>query len=163
MQEISSNDLLNLIQYFLLRLRQCLIFRTLQWVCSVAPIIIHINLERVLKFLVDDTHYWNRLETGTSGGSTDIVARKSLEVRIRAMIKDCSSFILLKIEKNLTLSKQLEGIGVLEAIVHAWKAKSRNVKSSRGWVIRLWNRQWFAPLNLKSVSPSFCLSAFFLN
>ena len=39
------------------------------------------------------------------------------------MIKDCSSFILLKIEKNLTLSKQLEGIGVLEAIVHAWKSK----------------------------------------
>ena len=77
----------------------------------------------MLKFLVDDTHYLNRLETDTSGGSTDIVARKSLEVRIRAMIKDCSSFILLKIEKNPTLSKQLEGIGVLEAIVHAWKAK----------------------------------------
>ena len=35
-------------------------------------------------------------------------------------------------KKNPTLSKQLEGIGVLEAIVHAWKAKSRNVKSSRG-------------------------------
>ena len=82
MQEISSNELLNLIQYFLLRLRQCLIFRTLQWVCSVAPIIIHINLERVLKFLVDDTHNRNRFETGTSGGSADIVAKKSLEVRI---------------------------------------------------------------------------------
>ena len=81
MQEISSNELLNLVQYFLLRLRQCLIFRTLQWVRSAAPIIIHVNLDRVLK-LVDDTHYRNRFETGTSGGSTDIVAKKSLEVRI---------------------------------------------------------------------------------
>ena len=116
MQGISSNELLNLIQYFLLRLRQCLIFRTLQWVCSAAPIIIHVNLDRVLKFLVDDTHYRNRFETGTSGGSTDIVARKSLEVRIWAMIKDWSSFILLEKEKNPTLSKQLEIIGVLEAM-----------------------------------------------
>ena len=116
MQGISSNELLNLIQYFLLRLRQCLIFRTLQWVRSAAPIIIHVNLDRVLKFLVDDTHYRNRFETGTSGGSTDIVARKSLEVRIWAMIKDWSSFILLEKEKNPTLSKQLEIIGVLEAM-----------------------------------------------
>ena len=116
MQEISTNELLSLIQYFLLRLRQCLIFRTLQWVRSAAPIIIHVNLDRVLKFLVDDTHYRNRFETGTSGGSTDIVARKSLEVRIWAMIKDWSSFILLEKEKNPTLSKQLEIIGVLEAM-----------------------------------------------
>ena len=116
MQEISSNELLSLIQYFILRLRQCLIFRTLQWVRSAAPIIIHVNLDRVLKFLVDDTHYRNRFETGTSGGSTDIVARKSLEVRIWAMIKDWSSFILLEKEKNPTLSKQLEIIGVLEAM-----------------------------------------------
>ncbi|RMX50270.1 hypothetical protein pdam_00018200, partial [Pocillopora damicornis] len=56
--------------------------RTLQWVRSAAPIIIHVNLDRVLKFLVDDTHYRNRFETGTSGGSTDIVARKSWEDRI---------------------------------------------------------------------------------
>jgi len=56
--------------------------RTLQWVRSASPIIIHINLDRVLKFLVDDTHYRNRFETGTSGGSTDMVARKSWEDRI---------------------------------------------------------------------------------
>ena len=156
MQEISSNELLSLIQYFLLRLRQCLIFRTLQWVRSAAPIIIHVNLDRVLKFLVDDTHYRNRFETGTSGGSTDIVARKSLEVRIWAMIKDWSSFILLEKEKNPTLSKQLEIIGVLEAMPERKNQGTRNVESSRGWLIRLW-------LNLGSVSPSFCFSAFFLN
>ena len=55
--------------------------RTLQWVRSASPIIIHINLDKVLKFLVEDTHYRNRFETGTSGGSTDKVARKSWEVR----------------------------------------------------------------------------------
>ena len=126
MQEISSNELLNLVQYFLLRLRQCLIFRTLQWVRSAAPIIIHVNLDRVLKFLVDDTHYRNRFETGTSGGSMDIVARKSWEVRIREMIKDYRCFTSYWRQKqNPTLSKQLEGIGVLEAILHA----SRNRKS----------------------------------
>ena len=59
-----------------------LFHRTLHWVRSAAPIIIHINLDRVLKFLVKDTHYRNRFETGTSGGSTDKVARKSWEVRL---------------------------------------------------------------------------------
>lgn len=49
---------------------------------SAAPIIIHINLDKVLRFLVKDTHYRNQFETGTSGGSTDLVARKSWEVRI---------------------------------------------------------------------------------
>ncbi|XP_078367212.1 uncharacterized protein LOC144651186 isoform X2 [Oculina patagonica] len=56
--------------------------RTLQWIRSASPIIIHINLDKVLKFLVEDTHYRNRFETGTSGGSTDKVARKSWEDRI---------------------------------------------------------------------------------
>ncbi|KAL9974559.1 hypothetical protein ACROYT_G011609 [Oculina patagonica] len=58
--------------------------RTLQWVRSASPIIIHINLDKVLKFLVEDTHYRNRFETGTGelGGSTDMVARKSWEDRI---------------------------------------------------------------------------------
>lgn len=59
-----------------------LLQRTLQWVRSASPIIIHINLDKVLNFLVEDTHYRNRFETGTSGGSTDKVARKSWEVRI---------------------------------------------------------------------------------
>ena len=105
-----------------------MVFRTLQWVRSAAPIIIHVNLDRVLKFLVDDTHYRNRFETGTSGGSTDIVARKSWEVRIREMIKDYRCFTSYWRQKNPTLSKQLEGIGVLEAILHAWKAKIKKQK-----------------------------------
>ena len=56
-------------------------YRTLQWVRGASPIIIHINLDKVLKFLVEDTHYRNQFETGTSGGSMDIQARKSWEVR----------------------------------------------------------------------------------
>lgn len=49
---------------------------------SAAPIIIHINLDKVLKFLVEDSHYRNQFETGTSGGSTDLAARTSWEVSV---------------------------------------------------------------------------------
>ena len=63
----------------------CLYLRTLQWVRSAAPIIIHINLDKVLQFLVKDTHYRNQFETGTSGGSTDLNARSSWEVRTKSM------------------------------------------------------------------------------
>jgi len=55
-------------------------FRTLQWVRQDAPIIIHVNLDRALRFLVEDTHYRNLFEVGTGGGSTDFSARKSWEV-----------------------------------------------------------------------------------
>jgi len=54
--------------------------KTLQWVRSASPIIIHINLDKVLKFLVEDTNYRNRFET--SSGSTYMEARKSWEDRI---------------------------------------------------------------------------------
>ncbi len=59
---------------------QFLIYSTLQWVRREAPIIIHVRLDFVLKFLVKDTHYRSRFETGTSGGSTDLRARSSWEV-----------------------------------------------------------------------------------
>ena len=69
-----------------------LIHRTLQWVRSTSPIIIHINLDKVLKFLVKDTHYRNRFETGTSGGSTDKVARKSWEVSsVYIVVTNCEN------------------------------------------------------------------------
>ena len=56
-------------------------FRTLQWIRRDAPIIIHLKLDRVLKFLVDDTHYRNLFETHTGSGSLDKTARSSWEVR----------------------------------------------------------------------------------
>ena len=54
--------------------------RTMHWVRGAAPIIIHVNLDTCLHFLVSDTHYRNRFETGTSGGSLDKLARMSWEV-----------------------------------------------------------------------------------
>ena len=55
-------------------------YRTLLWVKLSAPIIIHVHLDRVLGFLVKDTHYRNLFETLTGSGSTDQHARASWEV-----------------------------------------------------------------------------------
>ena len=54
--------------------------RTLLWVKMNAPIIIHVHLDRVLDFLLKDTHYRNLFETHTGSGSTDKSARASWEV-----------------------------------------------------------------------------------
>ncbi|KAI6652321.1 hypothetical protein LOD99_7336 [Oopsacas minuta] len=56
--------------------------KTLHWIRYEAPIIIHLNLDTALNFLVKDTHYRNRFETGTSGGCLDLAARSSWEDRI---------------------------------------------------------------------------------
>jgi hypothetical protein len=56
--------------------------KTFYWIKYEAPIIIHVNLDSVLHFLVEDTHYRNLFETGTGSGSTDFHARKSWEDRI---------------------------------------------------------------------------------
>ena len=61
------------------------LFRVFHWVRSNAPIIIHINLDRVLSFLTKDTHYRNFFEIGTGGGSTDTTARRSWEVKISSL------------------------------------------------------------------------------
>jgi len=70
-------------QYSLYSVYTITIFnRTLQWVRREAPIIVHLNLDRVLQFLVKDTHYRNLFETGTGSGSLDKTARGSWEDRI---------------------------------------------------------------------------------
>ena len=51
------------------------LLRTLQWVRQDAPIIIHVNLDRALRFLVEDTHYRNIFEIGAG-----FSARRSWEV-----------------------------------------------------------------------------------
>lgn len=56
-------------------------FRVLHWVRNSAPIIIHVNLDRVLHYLVKDTHYRNLFEIGAGGGSCDHSARRGWEVR----------------------------------------------------------------------------------
>ena len=70
-----------LLQYYLCP------FRVLHWVRSSAPIIIHINLDRVLSHLTKDTHYRNLFEIGTGCGSTDKTARTGWEVRTRNIIQ----------------------------------------------------------------------------
>lgn len=42
---------------------------TVNYIQEKAPVIIHLNLDRVIKFLCNDTEYRNQFETGTSGGS----------------------------------------------------------------------------------------------
>eukprot|EP00931_Biecheleriopsis_adriatica_P054868 TRINITY_DN32333_c0_g1_i1.p1 TRINITY_DN32333_c0_g1~~TRINITY_DN32333_c0_g1_i1.p1 ORF type:complete len:652 (-),score=113.97 TRINITY_DN32333_c0_g1_i1:160-2061(-) len=41
---------------------------TLAWIRELAPIIVHINLDKMLQFMESDTHYRNQFETNTSGG-----------------------------------------------------------------------------------------------
>eukprot|EP00929_Paragymnodinium_shiwhaense_P013526 TRINITY_DN121380_c0_g1_i1.p1 TRINITY_DN121380_c0_g1~~TRINITY_DN121380_c0_g1_i1.p1 ORF type:complete len:626 (-),score=131.85 TRINITY_DN121380_c0_g1_i1:149-2026(-) len=41
---------------------------TLAWIRELAPVIIHLNLDKMLQFLEKDTHYRNQFETASSGG-----------------------------------------------------------------------------------------------
>mmetsp|Transcript_490 Transcript_490/g.1093 ORF Transcript_490/g.1093 Transcript_490/m.1093 type:complete len:496 (-) Transcript_490:80-1567(-) len=41
---------------------------TLAWIRELAPVILHIHLDKMLPFLEKDTHYRNQFETQTSGG-----------------------------------------------------------------------------------------------
>ena len=61
--------------------------RTLQWIRQDAPIIIHVNLDNVLWFLVKDTHYRNLFEIYASRESGDLSERKSWEVTLKLVIK----------------------------------------------------------------------------
>ena len=61
--------------------------RTLQWIRQDAPIIIHVNLDHVLQFLVKDTHYRNLFEIHTRRESTALSERKSWEVTFKLVIK----------------------------------------------------------------------------
>lgn len=44
------------------------LFMALAWIRELAPILVHINLDKVGQFLRDDTHYRNQFETNTSSG-----------------------------------------------------------------------------------------------
>ena len=56
--------------------------RCLRFLRDEAPIIIHVSMQRALKFLVQDTHYRNQFETGTSGGTLNSNSRTSWEDRL---------------------------------------------------------------------------------
>ena len=59
----------------------------MQWIRQDAPIIIHVNLDSVLWFLVKDTHYRNLFEIYASRESGDLSERKSWEVTLKLVIK----------------------------------------------------------------------------
>jgi len=51
----------------------------LAWIRELSPIIIHVNLDTMAKFLQNDTHYRNQFETKTSGGLLSVSTRKQWE------------------------------------------------------------------------------------
>jgi len=51
----------------------------LSWIRELAPIITHINLDKVGEFLLKDTHYRNQFETNTSSGLLKTSAREKWE------------------------------------------------------------------------------------
>lgn len=53
--------------------------KTINYIKNNVKIIIHINLEKTLKKIIEDDYYRNSFETGNSGGSNDKVARSSWE------------------------------------------------------------------------------------
>jgi len=55
------------------------LFMALSWVRELAPLIVHINLDKVGQFFVKDTHYRNQFETKTSGGLLKTSAREKWE------------------------------------------------------------------------------------
>ncbi|CAE7869243.1 Slc24a2 [Symbiodinium sp. KB8] len=55
------------------------LFMALSWVRELAPLIVHINLDKVGQFFMKDTHYRNQFETKTSGGLLKTSAREKWE------------------------------------------------------------------------------------
>merc|ERR1719353_1820019 len=55
------------------------LWMALIWIRELAPIVIHIDLDKMLKYLEVDTHYRNQFETGTGGGIVDIEQRSEWE------------------------------------------------------------------------------------
>eukprot|EP00927_Polykrikos_kofoidii_P035530 TRINITY_DN3009_c0_g1_i1.p1 TRINITY_DN3009_c0_g1~~TRINITY_DN3009_c0_g1_i1.p1 ORF type:complete len:694 (-),score=106.10 TRINITY_DN3009_c0_g1_i1:139-2220(-) len=45
------------------------LWMTLAWIRELAPVIIHLNLDKMLQYMESDTHYRNQFETGTGGGT----------------------------------------------------------------------------------------------
>ncbi|CAK0827269.1 unnamed protein product, partial [Prorocentrum cordatum] len=51
----------------------------LAWVRELAPMIVHVNLEKLGEFLLKDSHYRNQFETNSSGGLLKPAARVKWE------------------------------------------------------------------------------------
>lgn len=55
---------------------------TLRYIRDEAPIIVHVNLDKVMGFFVKDTDYRNQFETATSGGTLSRTTREGWENRL---------------------------------------------------------------------------------
>jgi hypothetical protein len=55
------------------------LWMTLAWIRELAPIIVHLNLDKMLQFMEKDTHYRNQFETASSGGLLKPAVREKWE------------------------------------------------------------------------------------
>ena len=55
------------------------IWLTLSWIREMAPILVHVNLTKMMPFFEKDTHYRNQFETSTSGGLLKPAVRERWE------------------------------------------------------------------------------------
>ncbi|AYV76297.1 MAG: protein of unknown function DUF3626 [Terrestrivirus sp.] len=49
--------------------------KTMKYIQTIAPLVIHVNINKSLQFLIKDTEYRNQFETKTSGGSLSATSR----------------------------------------------------------------------------------------
>eukprot|EP00930_Biecheleria_cincta_P043238 TRINITY_DN29706_c0_g1_i1.p1 TRINITY_DN29706_c0_g1~~TRINITY_DN29706_c0_g1_i1.p1 ORF type:complete len:600 (-),score=152.74 TRINITY_DN29706_c0_g1_i1:40-1839(-) len=52
---------------------------TLAWIRELAPVTLHIDLDKITPFLLSDTHYRNQFETSSSSGILNVKVRKKWE------------------------------------------------------------------------------------
>jgi len=55
------------------------LWMTLAWIREMAPIIVHVDLNKMITFMENDTHYRNQFETATSGGLLKPAVREKWE------------------------------------------------------------------------------------
>jgi hypothetical protein len=55
------------------------LWMTLAWIRELAPILVHLNLDKMMQFIEKDTHYRNQFETATSGGLLKPAVREKWE------------------------------------------------------------------------------------
>lgn len=55
------------------------LWMTLAWIRELAPILVHVNLDKMMGFMEKDTHYRNQFETASSGGLLKPAVREKWE------------------------------------------------------------------------------------
>jgi len=55
------------------------LWMTLAWIRELAPVIVHVNMDKMLQFMEKDSHYRNQFETASSGGLLKPAVREKWE------------------------------------------------------------------------------------